>query len=139
MFLTRLIYASTVSDSFLPTDLENILATARENNASAHVTGMLCFNRKYFLQSLEGSRARVNALYRAILNDPRHSDIIILNYEEIVVRHFAEWSMAYVPESSLTSPINIRFSGTPEFNPYTMSGASAHQMLRALKESIPSV
>lgn len=56
MFLTRLIYTSSVSEQFSPDDISTILDAARNNNQKFNVTGMLCFNRKYFLQCLEGSR-----------------------------------------------------------------------------------
>jgi len=138
MFLTRLVYASTVSESFSSDDIESILIAARKNNIKTNVTGMLCFNRKYFLQCLEGSRTAVNKTYHHILNDPRHNHIIMLDYKEITTREFSEWSMGYMPESSLTSPLNLMYSGSPDFNPYEMSGASAHQMMLAMKKSIPS-
>ncbi|BFM17453.1 BLUF domain-containing protein [Maricurvus nonylphenolicus] len=139
MFLTRLVYTSSVTDNFSPNDIENILEIARKNNQANNVTGMLCFNRKFFLQCLEGSRSKVNETYHSILNDNRHQRIIMLDYKEISARNFSEWSMGYMPESSLTSPVNIKFSGTPEFNPYEMSGESAHLMMLALKETIPSI
>lgn len=41
MFLTRLVYASTVSDGFNPDSIEQILASARRNNGKCNVTGML--------------------------------------------------------------------------------------------------
>ena len=139
MFLTRLVYTSTIADDFSPQDIEAIIEVARKNNRKHNVTGMLCFNRNYFLQCLEGSRTQVNKIYYNILNDPRHSNIIMLDYKEISTREFCEWSMGYVPESSLTAPINLKFSGTPEFDPYKMSGESAFQMLLALRESVPSL
>ena len=139
MFLTRLVYTSTISENFSPEDIESILAVARENNGENNVTGMLCFNRKYFLQCLEGSRTEVNNTYHKILNDQRHSNIIMLEYKEINSREFSNWSMGYMPESSLTSPINLKFSGTPKFDSYEMSGESAHEMMLNLKASVPSV
>lgn len=139
MFLTRLVYTSTISDNFSPQDIEAIIEVARQNNRKHNVTGMLCFNRKFFLQCLEGSRTQVNKIYYNILNDPRHSNIIMLDYKEITSREFSEWSMGYIPESSLTAPINLKFSGTPEFDPYKMSGESAFQMLLALRETVPAL
>lgn len=95
---------------------------------------MLCFNRKYFLQCLEGSRTNVNNAYHKILNDKRHSRIVLLDYKEITKREFSNWSMGYMPESSLTAPTSLKFSGKNEFSPYEMSGESAHQMMLELKD-----
>ena len=139
MFLVRLVYASRVSGNFKQGDIESILAAARRNNSKSCVTGLLCFNQEFFLQCLEGSRSQVNKTYHNILNDPRHSDIVMLDYKEINQRDFSEWHMGYVPTSSLTHDINTRFSGTEHFDPYEMSGESARQMMVALRDVVPTV
>ena len=137
MFLVRLVYTSTISSQFKPDDVGSILECARANNDNNHVTGLLCFNRKFFLQCLEGSRKKVNDTYHQILNDPRHQNITMLDYNEIIEREFDHWSMGYMPESTLTAPINTKFSGTPEFDPYEMSGESAHRLMLALRDTVP--
>lgn len=139
MFLTRLIYASRVTECFSNSSIEHIIEKASEDNIKNHITGMLCFSSNYFLQCLEGSRTQVNQTYQRILNDDRHTDITLLCYEEISVREFASWSMGYVPSSSLTNPINLRFSGSTDFNPYKISGDSAYKMMLELKVLLPSI
>jgi hypothetical protein len=139
MFLVRLVYASQISDHFSADDIESILRKARKNNKELNVTGLLCFNRKYFLQCLEGSRTNVNTIYHRILNDPKHNNIVMLDYKEIITREFDQWEMGYMPESSLTAPLNLKFSGTPEFEPYDMSGESAHQLMLQLRDTVPTV
>lgn len=139
MFLVRLVYASTVSEQFQPTDIERILKFAKENNARNGVTGMLCFNHKYFLQCLEGSRSKVNDTYNLIARDPRHKDIVLLDYQTITYREFSDWSMGYVPASKLTSDITFNFSSSNDFNPYTMSGESSSQLLLALRGTVPAI
>ncbi len=137
MYLVRLVYVSAISEDFEPDDLNQILESAKKHNRKNHVTGLLGFNRKIFLQCLEGSRARVNETYHRILKDPRHDKIIMLDYKEIVEREFDDWSMGFIPESSMTSMVNLRFSGDDTFNPYDMSGESAHRLMVALKDSVP--
>ncbi len=137
MFLVRLVYASTISEGFGEADIEDILSKAKHHNSQNCVTGVLCFNRKFFLQCLEGSRSKVNFTYHKILNDHRHHKVVLLDYKEIAQREFAEWSMGYMPESSLTTPINTKYSGTPEFDPYAMSGESSHQLMLTLRDSVP--
>ncbi|UPQ88950.1 BLUF domain-containing protein [Vibrio sinaloensis] len=139
MFLTRLVYASTIEKGFDLSTVENIVYSAREHNQALDVTGMLCFDRNFFLQCLEGSRTNVNLVYQRILNDKRHSKIIMLDYREISAREFSQWSMGYSPSSSLTAPLYLRYSGAKEFNPYEMSGESAYQLLLQLKHTLPSV
>ena len=136
MFLVRLIYASKITDGFGPKDIENILQSARTYNVKTHVTGMLCFSNKYFLQCLDGSRTAVNNTYQQILNDKRHHNVIMLNYTQIPEREFEKWSMGYVPQSRVTESLNLKFSGSVDFNPFKMSGESAHLLMLALKGSI---
>ena len=137
MFLVRLIYVSEISEYFTPDDIESILTTARKCNTAKDVTGLLCFNRKYFLQCLEGSRTNVNQIYHKILNDKRHQRIIMLDYKEINAREFDKWSMGYMPESSLTKGLNIKYSGSATFEPYDMTGDSAHLLMLALRDNVP--
>lgn len=139
MYLMRMIYCSEMSSGFSNKDIEQILESAKRNNQKAGVTGLLCFNRNYFLQCLEGGRAEVNRIYHAILNDSRHRNILLLAYEEVVEREFSKWSMAYVPEVKMTDQINMRFSGTPEFDPFSMHGASTFRMLQELKNEVPDI
>jgi hypothetical protein len=139
MFLTRIIYTSKATQEFKPSDIDNILTLAAKNNTKRDLTGMLCFSRNYFLQCLEGSRSNVNEMYHKILNDNRHSDIVLLEYEEISEREFSSWSMAYLPETKLTTSINLKFSESSEFDPYKMSAESTHKMMLALRDELNSV
>lgn len=136
MFLVRLIYASKISSDFGPEDIENILQSARTYNVKTNVTGMLCFSNDYFLQCLEGSRTAVNNTYQQILNDKRHHNVIMLNYTQLPEREFEKWSMGYVPQSKLTESLNLKFSGSIDFNPFKMSGESAHLLMLTLKDCI---
>jgi hypothetical protein len=139
MFLIRLIYASAVSDEFDHQEIEPILEVARKKNYESNITGLLCFNNKFFLQCLEGSRSKVNATYQRILNDPRHDNVVMLDYKEIYQRDFDSWSMGYIPKTELTRNMNMRFSPSPDFNPYEMSGESAHRMMLSLRDNVPSL
>lgn len=137
MPLVRLIYASTVSEGFSADDIADILEAAKKHNTENNVTGVLCFTRKIFLQCLEGTRETVNRTYHKILNDPRHDNVVILDYQEVVERQFAHWSMGYIPETSITGPINLKFSGSSDFDPYAMSGESVNRLILALMEAVP--
>ncbi|WP_070965364.1 BLUF domain-containing protein [Vibrio sonorensis] len=139
MYLVRLIYASRISDGMSNQDIENILESARKNNRKENVTGVLLFNRNYFLQCIEGSRSKVNQIYHKILNDQRHQEIVILSYDEINKRDFSDWHMGYIPETAVTMPITQQFSSSEIFNPYEISGASAHGLLLTLKEAIKTI
>lgn len=78
-------------------DIQHILAAARKNNAELGVTGLLCFNRRYFLQCLEGGREAVNTIYHRISNDTRHKKILLLSYDNIQECEFSEWAIFLNP------------------------------------------
>ncbi|MBB1487681.1 BLUF domain-containing protein [Oceanospirillum sediminis] len=136
MYLVRLIYCSTSVQELNINDIEQIIHIAKENNARHNVSGLLCFNRKYFLQCLEGSRTNVNKTYRSILNDPRHNNIVLLEYNEITQREFQQWSIGYVSENSITKPLCMKYSGHSEFTPYEMRGQSCLNMMLELRDSV---
>jgi hypothetical protein len=134
MTLVRLVYASRFEDSkFNPSELARILESATRNNPEHNITGMLAFGDDHFLQCLEGSREHVNRLYAKIANDPRHSSIVLLDYEEIKEREFADWSMRMVMLTEKNAQFIRRYSVGTRFNPFEMSGASAYHLLCAIK------
>jgi hypothetical protein len=139
MYLVRSTYVSTISEGFGLDDIKNILETARKNNKATKVTGVLCFSKGIFLQCLEGSRKNVNQLLQKIIADPRHHCMILLDYREITEREFDEWSMGYVPESSLTSAVNLKYFADGEFNPYVMSSSGINQLVMTLKQTVPTI
>lgn len=134
MYLTRLIYASKVSDKFKIDEIGKILEVAKINNAQINVTGALIYNHKYFLQVLEGGRENVNKIYNKILTDPRHSDPIILSYENIHSRLFENWNMKIFLENSLNRSINLKYSSGEKFDPLNLSGVSAVKLLEEVSK-----
>ncbi|MCK6264255.1 BLUF domain-containing protein [Vibrio sp. ZSDE26] len=138
MPLARLIYVSTLSEKCDALALQDILTKSREHNEERNITGLLSHNSEYFLQCLEGSREELNNTYNHIINDSRHNNVTIIYYEEIHSRQFGDWSMGDVPQTHLTSLINLQFSGSDEFKPYDLTGKSAYLMLLELKQHLPS-
>lgn len=132
MRLVRAIYVSRIGDAIGPADIEHILESARTHNHKNAITGILCFNGDYFLQCLEGSRSAVNKTYCKIVGDPRHREVTLLEYREASERNFPDWDMAFVPQSSLTSDVLLRYSAQSSFEPYELSGLSSLKLLREL-------
>lgn len=136
MFLVRLIYASRVCEGFNTNDIDSIMEASRTRNAKRTVTGLLCFNSEFFLQCLEGSRLAVNETYRRILSDPRHADVLLLHYGEIHTREFGAWHMAYAGIGAQRSRLLLDHTTRGEFDPYSMSGDSAHSLLMSLAQTL---
>jgi hypothetical protein len=130
--LVRMIYVSRSvnPDSGSPTD--SILASSREHNLSNGITGILCHGGGVFLQALEGGRGPINELYGHILRDPRHKDVVLLNYQEISERSFGGWTMGHVNLAKLNASIVLKYCERPELDPYAISGSVALALLQEL-------
>ena len=61
--LTRLIYASEISTPLTSSAVQEIVDKARHANQRRHLTGMLAFDSRSFLQALEGPRDMVSELF----------------------------------------------------------------------------
>lgn len=93
--LTHLIYTSTASPAFNPSDLKTILQAARNNNARQSVTGMLLYTSGSFFQVLEGDEATLTELFAHISLDPRHGNVTRIIHEPIAKRAFGDWTMGF--------------------------------------------
>jgi len=97
--LIRLTYMSRATRDMSLQDIQDILTVARENNQGIDICGMLCYDQRYFLQTLEGDREQVNELFLDIADDPRHDDVVIIGYEYIDATTFGSWDMGFAPAS----------------------------------------
>ncbi len=120
--LVRLMYASRAVPAVDHEELLAILKKSKANNPNAGITGVLCFSEGIFIQVLEGGRNAVNILYNRISADSRHSDVLLLNYEEIEERRFAGWSMGQVNMSRLNPALLLKYSECAKLDPYAVSG-----------------
>ena len=132
MHLIRMIYASTrVQDHDL--DLNELSQVAHSNNKPNNLSGMLAFDRKYFIQAIEGERKLVCKLLGKLYADPRHTELVLLEFDPIEQRNFGQWSMQFVPLDSSTKDIIFKYSTDQLFNPYAFSKSSALSFLMDLR------
>jgi hypothetical protein len=131
MMLVRLLYASRAVDTSTGA-IEAILAQARQHNPVSGITGILCYGGGIFLQAIEGGRTAVSELFGHIQKDPRHKDVVLLNFEEIAERRFFGWTMGQVNLSKLNHSILLKYSERPELDPYSVSGKVSFALLEEL-------
>ena len=120
--LVRLMYASRAAEMVRPDVLHAILKKSTHDNPGIGVTGVLCFSGEVFLQVLEGGRLQVSKLYNRIAQDPRHTDVVLLSYDEIDERSFAGWAMGQVNMARLNPALLLKYSETAVLDPYAVSG-----------------
>ena len=93
--MIQITYLSSATRAMSQADLEDILRTARENNARLGITGMLLYDNKTFIQILEGEEGVVHELVKTIKRDPRHTNFQIVKKKPIEQHEYADWSMGF--------------------------------------------
>jgi len=99
MLLVQLVYASRPF-GFDQATLSNLLLDSRRANQRDHITGALIARHDLYLQLLEGPEEKVADVYRRILNDDRHVDVVKLVDLTIETRLFPGWAMRDDPADS---------------------------------------
>jgi hypothetical protein len=130
--LVRLMYASRGSAANDSQTLPTILRQSRANNPAHGITGLLCCTGGGFIQVLEGGRVEVNRLYGRIVADPRHTELVLLFYEEIAERRFANWAMGQVDMARLNPALVLKYSPTAALDPCAVSGKVSLAMFEEL-------
>lgn len=120
--LVRLLYASRAVDEKTCDTVQLIMQQSRQHNPANGITGVLCHTDRVFMQVLEGGREAVNCLYGHILRDPRHKDVMLLDYEEITERRYAGWTMGQANMSKINPSILLKYSPLPVLDPHGMPG-----------------
>lgn len=132
--LVSMTYASRANPDVSAKDFNEILQQAQENNAANGITGMLTFNKDYFLQTVEGPRAQINRLLYGLIADQRHHDLQLIETRELKHREWAKWSMNYASPTEENAAIYLKYSTTTNFNPYLLNAEAANNLMRELSK-----
>ena len=132
--LMSMTYASRANPDVSAKDFNEILKQAQVNNTANGITGMLTFNKDYFLQTVEGPRAQINRLLYSLIADQRHYDLQIIETCELKHRRWSKWSMNYATPTEKNSAIYLKYSTTIDFNPYLLSAESARDLMNELSD-----
>lgn len=130
--LVRLLYASRAVSGSHADAIHAIMQQSHVHNPQHGITGILCHSDKIYMQVLEGGRDAINALYSRILRDPRHTDVVLLHYEEICERRYAGWTMGQANLGKVNASTLLRFCEGPLMNPHGMSGKHALALIDEL-------
>lgn len=131
-YLVRLTYVSRSTNKIDGAGFKQILEHAQSQNSRRGITGMLCFNSDLFLQTIEGSRPVINALYTRLVADPRHTDVQLIELVEIPRREWGQWSMGYAVAAAANREVFLRYSAAEVFEPYNMTAEAIQLLLKEL-------
>jgi hypothetical protein len=115
--------------------LRDILFWAKRRNEDLGVSGILLYNQLDYLQVLEGVWTRVDLIFRSVLCDKRHTNIVILQRGPVDGRIFHSWSMAYKelphgttwPEYSIYDFPTQLLAGNLDMTPGCLAGSRHSQ------------
>lgn len=93
----RIIYRSSPVGDDVRADHQAILATSRRNNGMDGISGILWIGDGQYRQLIEGPVDSVGETFERIAQDPRHSDIVMLDDRMVDAPEFGEWAMAGLP------------------------------------------
>jgi hypothetical protein len=129
--LVRLMYASRAAANLDNEEVAAILRKSRATNAREGLTGALCLcnNGRLFIQVLEGGRDAVSRRYNRIVADTRHTDVTLLQFEEIGERRFAGWAMGQVNMARLNPGLILKYSELGSLDPWSVPGAATGALL----------
>lgn len=128
--LVRIVYVSRATREMPLDRVFGLIAKARTANKARGITGALLYDKGIFLQFLEGPAENLDPTVKAIMADPRHTDLRILLREPIRERLFADWSMGHA-EATLEDLDRL-----PGLNGFFRSGKTAYDMGHPHLESI---
>jgi hypothetical protein len=128
--LVRLMYASRAAAGLDNEEVGAILRQSRTANARDGVTGALCLCNagRLFIQVLEGGREAVSRRYNRIAADGRHTDVTLLQFDEVTERRFAGWSMGQVNMARLNQALILKYSETGNLDPWSVPGHATAAM-----------
>ena len=89
----RLIYKSRCCTKIDWALVKSILDTSAARNNRESITGVLLATETHFLQVVEGSFDKVNALFLRVARDTRHKELQIISFTCVEHRLFGGWDM----------------------------------------------
>lgn len=111
------LYSSRSTTANTPEFHNEILRVSQRNNAQDDLTGFLHREGAFFIQFLEGPKAKLDHRLAIIKSDERHSDFEIIQSDPIETRLFPDWQMGFVAgkQPQLSQLLDFS-SGAPDVN-----------------------
>lgn len=95
--LYTFVYCSRAADGVDDAEVGRIVDSAQRRNLARGITGVLVFGSGVFFQWIEGPAAQIKGLIESLYRDPRHYDVVSLDWsEEKRERLYPNWDMERV-------------------------------------------
>jgi hypothetical protein len=115
--LCTFVYCSRAAKGVDDAEVGRIVESAQQRNVARHITGVLVFGSGVFFQLLEGPTAQVKKLRASLYRDPRHSDVVSLDWsEERRERLYPNWEMERVKTDDIRTVLNDAIESSEDEN-----------------------
>jgi hypothetical protein len=91
--LRSIVYLSTATKPMSAAEIETLLDSARNFNATTNVTGVLMYLDGSFVQYIEGTESGLHKVCERIFNSHKHKNIMKIMEKSIASRIFPDWLM----------------------------------------------
>ena len=109
----QIVWISEVCREYSDEELLQLLNKSRANNVRRNVTGLLIYDKKSFLQFMEGDAGTVDDIFQnRIEPSSLHRNVTLLSQRDIEERNFKNWTMGFY---SINSRELQSVSGFQEF------------------------
>lgn len=130
--LHRLIYVSKATKQVSFESIQEICKKSAISNKKLGITGLLIFNRKYFIQLIEGDRSALSQVMFKIYENPLHYDIELIDFSPAESRMFTYFGAKMFAESNVCQELFFRYTSSVDFNPYQINSATAATLVAKL-------
>lgn len=129
--LVRLIYYSEVARPWAQSDLDSVIASSQTKNVRQEISGCLWLDWHMIVQALEGPRLAINELYLKIAADPRHKNVNLVEFIDIIDRSYGDWSMLDLTERQAGEGIRLASGEIADFELQKMTANELGHFLKS--------
>ena len=105
--LCTFVYCSRAAEGVDDAEVDRIVDFAQRRNLAHGITGVLVFGDGVFFQLIEGPAAQIQKLIGTLHCDPRHYDVVSLDWsEERRERLYPNWEMERVNADDIRMVLN---------------------------------
>jgi hypothetical protein len=105
--LCTFVYCSRAAEGVDDAEVGRIVELAQRSNRAQGITAVLAFGNGVFFQLIEGPSAQIQTLIATLHRDPRHYDVISLDWsEEKRERLYPNWEMERVTAADIRAVLD---------------------------------
>ncbi len=113
--LYTFVYCSRAAEGVDDVEVGRIVEAAQRRNLARGITGVLVFGNGVFFQLIEGPPAEIRKLVVTLNDDPRHYDVVSLDWsEERRERLYPKWEMERVAADDIRAVLNDALESTED-------------------------